>query len=136
VKKIVSCGTASFDKRHYVTKRKKLVKHGKSLGKAIKDLITIVAPRTFARWVSGEGMAKQKQAKQGAIGSTEQNSRGHRQLSQSRLARGFDHGADPFGILDYLVAFFAAAMLAVFLVGGDCGRSLLPRAGTTNFSRT
>ena len=29
--------------------RKELVKHGKPLGKAITDLITIVTPRTFAR---------------------------------------------------------------------------------------
>ena len=34
--------------------RQKLVKVGKPLGKAIKELITIVTPRTFARWISGE----------------------------------------------------------------------------------
>ena len=33
--------------------RAKLVKLGVRLGSAIKDLITIVHPRTFARWVSG-----------------------------------------------------------------------------------
>jgi putative transposase len=47
------------------SERAKLVKHGKPLGKAIKDLITIVTPRTFARWVGGDGMAKQKPAKLG-----------------------------------------------------------------------
>ncbi|MDZ4782053.1 MAG: integrase core domain-containing protein [Planctomycetia bacterium] len=34
--------------------RKGLLKVGKPLGRAIKDLITIVSPRTFARWVSQE----------------------------------------------------------------------------------
>jgi putative transposase len=34
--------------------RARLVKVGKPLGPAIKDLITIVTPRTFARWLSGE----------------------------------------------------------------------------------
>ena len=33
--------------------RARLLKFGKPLGSAIKDLITIVKPRTFARWVSG-----------------------------------------------------------------------------------
>ena len=32
--------------------RARLVKLGQQLGSAIKDLITIVHPRTFARWVS------------------------------------------------------------------------------------
>jgi hypothetical protein len=34
--------------------RCRLLKFGKPLGPAIKDLVTIVSPRTFARWVSGE----------------------------------------------------------------------------------
>jgi putative transposase len=34
--------------------REQLVKRGKPLGKKIKQLITIVSPRTFARWMSGE----------------------------------------------------------------------------------
>jgi len=33
--------------------RARLVKLGTALGGALKDLITIVSPRTFARWVSG-----------------------------------------------------------------------------------
>ncbi len=34
--------------------RQRLVTRGKTLGKKIKELITIVSPRTFARWMSGE----------------------------------------------------------------------------------
>jgi len=34
--------------------RTRLLKVGRPLGRAIKDLITIVSPRTFARWVSQE----------------------------------------------------------------------------------
>ncbi len=34
--------------------RAKLLKFGKPLGSAIQDLITIVHPRTFARWVARE----------------------------------------------------------------------------------
>lgn len=35
--------------------RQRLVKLGKQLGSAIKDLITIVTPRSFARWVLAAG---------------------------------------------------------------------------------
>lgn len=35
--------------------RRRLLKFGKPLGAAIRRLITIVSPRTFARWLSGEG---------------------------------------------------------------------------------
>jgi putative transposase len=34
--------------------RRRLLKFGKGLGKAINELITIVTPATFARWLSGE----------------------------------------------------------------------------------
>jgi len=34
--------------------RQRLLKYGKPLGKAIRALITIVSPRTFARWLNGE----------------------------------------------------------------------------------
>lgn len=34
--------------------RQRLLKYGKPLGAAIGTLITIVSPRTFARWISGE----------------------------------------------------------------------------------
>jgi len=34
--------------------RERLVRRGKPLGSKIKELITIVTPRTFARWVKGE----------------------------------------------------------------------------------
>jgi putative transposase len=40
--------------------RRRLLKFGKPLGPAIQNLITIVSPRTFARWVSGETNAKGK----------------------------------------------------------------------------
>jgi len=47
-----------------VAERTKLVTLGVRLGSAIKDLITIVHPRTFARWVS-EGRAKTEARKRG-----------------------------------------------------------------------
>src|SRR4051794_9378261 len=34
--------------------RRRLLRFGRSLGPAIGQLITIVSPRTFARWASGE----------------------------------------------------------------------------------
>ena len=34
--------------------RRRLLKFGRSLGPAMKELITIVTPRTFARWLSDE----------------------------------------------------------------------------------
>ena len=37
--------------------RQRLLKFGKPLGKAIHELISIVTPRTFARWLSGETSA-------------------------------------------------------------------------------
>jgi putative transposase len=45
--------------------RERLVKHGKPLGTKIKELITIVSPRTFARWLSGETKSVGKQAGKG-----------------------------------------------------------------------
>jgi len=48
--------------------REKLLKLGKPVGKAIKDLITIVTPRTFARWVSQEGKAKKPAGAKGKGG--------------------------------------------------------------------
>jgi putative transposase len=36
------------------SERRRLVKYGRDLGPAIKNVITIVTPRTFARWLSGE----------------------------------------------------------------------------------
>ena len=44
--------------------RAKLVKLGVRLGSAIKELITIVHPRTFARWIS-EGKSGKKPRKRG-----------------------------------------------------------------------
>jgi putative transposase len=48
---------AKLPKRITVTpaERRKLLHFGKPLGPAIKHLIGIVSPRTFARWASGEG---------------------------------------------------------------------------------
>jgi putative transposase len=37
--------------------RLRLLKFGKPVGKAIRELISIVTPRTFARWLSGESSA-------------------------------------------------------------------------------
>lgn len=34
--------------------RQRLLKYGKPLGKALRDLISIVSPRTFTRWLNGE----------------------------------------------------------------------------------
>jgi putative transposase len=48
--------------------RRRLLKFGKPVGPAIKDLITIVSPRTFARWVSGETKAKRKPAREPKLG--------------------------------------------------------------------
>jgi putative transposase len=47
---------SKLPKRITVTAREKqrLVKFGRPLGAAIKDLITIVTPRTFLRWANGE----------------------------------------------------------------------------------
>src|SRR5438132_2754309 len=40
--------------------RQRLLRFGRAVGAAIKELITIVSPRTFARWLSGETGAKGK----------------------------------------------------------------------------
>ncbi len=47
---------SKLPKRVTVTRRERqrLIKFGRPLGSAIKDLITIVSPRTFARWVKGD----------------------------------------------------------------------------------
>src|SRR6185312_14432928 len=42
--------------------RQRLVKYGKPLGKKLDEVITIVSPRTFARWASGETKSVGKQA--------------------------------------------------------------------------
>lgn len=57
---------AKLPKRITVTKSEqaRLVKFGKKLGPAMRHLITIVSPRTFARWVNGE--SKRKKAKSDA----------------------------------------------------------------------
>jgi putative transposase len=48
--------------------KEKLLKLGKPVGRAIKDLITIVSPRTFARWVSQEGKEKKPATAKGKGG--------------------------------------------------------------------
>ena len=40
--------------------RQRLVKLGRALGLAIRELITIVPPRTFACWVNGDGQLKRR----------------------------------------------------------------------------
>ena len=46
--------------------RDKLIKVGKPLGHKVKQLISIVTPRTFLRWVQDEEEAKAKEKKQPA----------------------------------------------------------------------
>ena len=45
--------------------RQRLVKYGKPLGKKLNEIITIVSPRTFARWASGETKSVGKEAQVG-----------------------------------------------------------------------
>lgn len=61
--------------------RQRLIKYGKNLGPAIKELITIVTPRTFARWLSGELQSKKTSGKQA-------EKRPGRPLATIPLARG------------------------------------------------
>jgi putative transposase len=42
--------------------RNRLIKLGKKVGSAIRELITIVSPRTFARWVAADRTPKRRQA--------------------------------------------------------------------------
>ena len=51
------------------SERKQLVKHGKPLGKAIKDLITIVSPRTFAPGSTEKGPARRSRPSRAGRGS-------------------------------------------------------------------
>ena len=44
--------------------RTRLVKYGKAVGDKIKELVQIVTPRTFARWVNGE-TGRKEPAKKG-----------------------------------------------------------------------
>jgi putative transposase len=64
---------SKLPKRITVTpgERAQLVKEGRKLGSKIKELITIVCPRTFARWVHA-GTAKRKPAKTGRPRTDEQ----------------------------------------------------------------
>lgn len=55
--------------------RRRLLRFGKPLGSAIKDLITIVTPRTFARWVQAEKAQTGK--RQGRQTGRPQNGRRH-----------------------------------------------------------
>jgi putative transposase len=45
--------------------RARLIECGKRLGDAIKELITIVTPRTFMRWMQDEGKEAPKLVKKG-----------------------------------------------------------------------
>lgn len=51
--------------RTTATERARLLKLGRPLGKSIRDVITIVSPRTFAKWVSGEREATYKRKEKG-----------------------------------------------------------------------
>ena len=46
--------------------RARLVKLGKTIGAGIKDVITIVSPRTFSRWLAAEGTDKKPKRKKPA----------------------------------------------------------------------
>jgi putative transposase len=41
--------------------RQRLVKFGRPLGAKVKDVVTIVSPRTFARWVAGDDELKSRE---------------------------------------------------------------------------
>jgi putative transposase len=58
---------ARLPKRITVTpqERATLLRYGAPLGRAIKSLITIVTPRTFARWLQGEEQAERKRKAKG-----------------------------------------------------------------------
>lgn len=48
-----------------LAERNRLVRLGKKLGPAIKELITIVTPRTFARWISEKSSSAKRPSKTG-----------------------------------------------------------------------
>jgi putative transposase len=50
--------------------RRRLIRLGKPLGSAIKDLITIVSPATFQRWLREEKAARCRARPAGADAST------------------------------------------------------------------
>ena len=52
--------------------RQRLLRFGRPVGAAIRELITIVSPRTFARWVSGEAQGSSGPRKPGGP-KTERN---------------------------------------------------------------
>jgi putative transposase len=47
------------------TERERLIKFGKALGRAIEELITIVSPSTFYRWLKDDGQPKRKKNPKG-----------------------------------------------------------------------
>ena len=51
--------------RRPVFERERLLKFGKVIGRAIEELMTIVAPATFYRWLRNEAGAKPKNPKGG-----------------------------------------------------------------------
>ena len=53
--------------------RTRLLKHGKPLGTAIRDLITIVSPRTFLRWVQDEKKPARIKARKSGRPATSEN---------------------------------------------------------------
>jgi hypothetical protein len=65
--------------------RDRLLKFVRPVGKAIKDLITIVTPRTFAQWVSHEKKAAKgkKPKKKRKPGRPKTNS----EISRSEISR-------------------------------------------------
>ena len=69
---------SKLPKRIAVTpkERRRLLKFGEPLGAAIKELMTIVSPRTFARWASGEKRTGRTGPKKVGRPRTEQEIRG------------------------------------------------------------
>lgn len=53
---------SKLPKRITVTpaERRRLLKYGKPLSAAIKELVSIVHPRTFTRWLAAEGKPKDR----------------------------------------------------------------------------
>jgi hypothetical protein len=72
--------------------RARLVELGTKLGGAIRDLITIVSPRTFARWVGGTSPRPPRKKRKPGRPRGEVERRGHGR----RVARGVATRVTPF----------------------------------------
>jgi hypothetical protein len=78
--------------------RERLVTRGKPAGKKIKELITIVSPRTFAKWASGEAKSVGKTtAKVGRARNPEEVRQLVVQMAKDNGCRPIAGGIDPYG---------------------------------------